>query len=56
MIRCTKARVAGSVASGVRSSSVGTSTLPLTWPLFRVWLPLSVSAAPFHAGIPTVTP
>ena len=48
----TMARVAGSVASGVRSSALGTSTLPFTLPPDFFWPPSRNSPAPRHRGAP----
>ena len=52
----TMARVAGSVASGVRSAAVGTKTFPLTLPRMRCWLPSTERLAPAQSGAATVKP
>src|SRR5581483_7700617 len=54
--RSTMARVAGSVASGVRSSARGTSTLPFTLPRDFCWLPSIEKNACRQSGAPSVKP
>ena len=54
--RCTRARVAGSLVKGVRSASVGTSTLPLTLPRIFCWPAYIDRFAPRHSGRPIPNP